>query len=117
MTAPLFPIRPSSIDENFLRTPDAEPTEDANWRAHAHRWLGELYEAKGDAPKAIEQYDHLLALWKNAEPELQPQVTEIKGRVAKLRTKVGWAGPAEEFESKGAAVGLPFLTLCDQYEW
>ena len=26
------------------------------------------------------------------------------------------AGPAEEFESKGAAVGLPFRVLCDQYE-
>ncbi len=75
--------------EKFLGQPDPSPSEDANWRAHVYRWLGELYEAKGAAPKAIEQYDRLLELWANAEPELQPQVTEIRGRVAKLRSKVG----------------------------
>jgi tetratricopeptide (TPR) repeat protein len=75
--------------EKFLVTPDPQPTEDANWRASVYRWLAELYEAKGAAPKAIEQYDDLLALWKNAEPELQPQIKEIRGRVEKLRAKVG----------------------------
>jgi tetratricopeptide (TPR) repeat protein/tRNA A-37 threonylcarbamoyl transferase component Bud32 len=75
--------------EKFLRLADPQPSEDANWRAHTYRWLGELYEAKGATPKAIEQYDNFLALWKDAEPELQPQVTEIRGRVAKLRAKVG----------------------------
>ena len=48
------------------------------------RRLGELYEAKGDITNAIKQYQAFVTLWKNADPELQPQVAEIKARVARL---------------------------------
>jgi tetratricopeptide (TPR) repeat protein len=75
--------------EMFLRTPDPQPIEDGKWRAQTHRWLGELYESRGAAGQAIEQYDRLLELWADADPELQPQVTEIRGRAAKLRAKTG----------------------------
>ena len=49
-----------------------------------HRRLGELYEAKGDASKAAEHYRAFIDLWKNADPELQPRVTEVRQRLAKL---------------------------------
>jgi tetratricopeptide (TPR) repeat protein len=49
------------------------------------RRLGELYEAKGDVTKAIEKYEEFVKLWQNADPELQPQVTEIRERVKRLR--------------------------------
>jgi tetratricopeptide (TPR) repeat protein len=51
----------------------------------AARRLGELYEAKGDVANAIKNYEEFVKLWKDADPELQPQVTEIKARIARLR--------------------------------
>jgi tetratricopeptide (TPR) repeat protein len=48
------------------------------------RRLGELYEAKGDITNAIKHYQAFVTLWKDADPELQPQVAEIKARVARL---------------------------------
>ena len=53
--------------------------------ALAPRRLGELYEAKGDFANAIKNYEAFVKLWKDADPELQPQVTEIKNRIARLR--------------------------------
>src|SRR5204862_4810242 len=51
----------------------------------ASRRLGELYEAKGDVTNAIRNYEDFVKLWKDADPELQPQVTDIKNRIARLR--------------------------------
>ena len=48
------------------------------------RRLGELYEAKGDRVKAAAYYQKFIDLWKNADPELQPQVAEIRQRLARL---------------------------------
>jgi tetratricopeptide (TPR) repeat protein len=48
------------------------------------RRLGELYEAKGDRQKAAAYYQKFVDLWKNADPHLQPQVTEIRQRLARL---------------------------------
>ncbi|HET8622148.1 MAG TPA: hypothetical protein VFM14_01165, partial [Gemmatimonadales bacterium] len=63
--------------------------EDSRWRAPTYRWLGELYESKGDAPRAIEQYNHFVELWAEADPDLQPQVLEVRGRLERLRARVG----------------------------
>jgi hypothetical protein len=46
--------------------------------------LGELYEAKGDRKKAAEYYGRFVELWKDADPELQPGVKEVRGRLARL---------------------------------
>jgi DNA-binding SARP family transcriptional activator len=51
----------------------------------APRRLGELYEAKGDIAGAIKNYEEFVKLWKDADPDLQPQVTEIRNRIARLR--------------------------------
>ena len=56
---------------------------------HTLRRLGELYEAKGDATKAIEKYEAFVALWKDADAELQPQVGEIRARIERLRAVEG----------------------------
>ena len=53
-------------------------------RGPALRRLGELYEAKGDRAKATHYYQEFVNLWKNADPELQPQVAEVKRRLARL---------------------------------
>jgi tetratricopeptide (TPR) repeat protein len=53
----------------------------------AARRLGELYEAKGDVTNAIKSYEEFVKLWKDADPELQPQVADIKARITRLRAK------------------------------
>jgi len=52
--------------------------------AATYQRLGELYETKGDRKRAVECYEKLIALWKNADPELQPIVKDAKERVARL---------------------------------
>jgi eukaryotic-like serine/threonine-protein kinase len=46
--------------------------------------LGELYEARGERVKAVEHYRKVIDLWKNADPELQVTVHELKARVRRL---------------------------------
>jgi eukaryotic-like serine/threonine-protein kinase len=48
---------------------------------------GELYEAKGDRAKASDRYRRFVELWKNADPELQPGVREVRQRLARLATE------------------------------
>ena len=47
--------------------------------------LGKIYEKKGDAQLAIENYEKFLDLWKDADEDL-PDLIEAKTRLAKLRT-------------------------------
>jgi tetratricopeptide (TPR) repeat protein len=48
------------------------------------RRTGELYEARGDRTRAAATYQRFVDLWRNADPELQPQVVEVKRRLAAL---------------------------------
>jgi len=50
----------------------------------AYRRLGELYAARGDAAKALERYRAFVKLWKDADPELHPQVAEVRARIERL---------------------------------
>ena len=75
--------------EKFLRSNDPFPNDDARWRARVHRWLGTLYEAKGNSRGAIEQYGRFLELWEDADPSLQPQVEEVRGQLGRLRAAAG----------------------------
>ena len=52
--------------------------------ADSYRRLGELYDSKGDKQKALDNYGRFVSLWKKADPELQPQVKDVKDRMAKL---------------------------------
>ena len=58
--------------------------QDALSQAGSYRRLGETYEERGDKVKALENYSHFVKLWANADPVLQPQVKEVKDRMAKL---------------------------------
>jgi tetratricopeptide (TPR) repeat protein len=53
--------------------------------AGAHKRLGELYEARGDKQNALANYLQFVEIWKNADPELQPKVAEVRARIARLR--------------------------------
>jgi len=48
------------------------------------RRMGELYEARGDREKAKEYYSRFVALWREADSDLQPSVQEVRARLAQL---------------------------------
>jgi tetratricopeptide (TPR) repeat protein len=52
--------------------------------AQSYRRLGELYEEKGNREKALDYYGRFVQLWKEADPELQPQVRDVKERMTRL---------------------------------
>ena len=58
---------------------------DAQFLAGTHKRLGELYEATGDREKALSHYVQFVELWKNADPELQGKVAQVRQRLARLR--------------------------------
>ena len=73
--------------EHYIETPAMQRLAfdlDVSTLPNITRRLGELYEAKGDRQKAISYYQKFVDLWKNADPELQPQVVEIRQRIARL---------------------------------
>jgi tetratricopeptide (TPR) repeat protein len=76
--------------EQYLRVPtiDRGP-EDESYLAGAHKRLGELYEAKGEKSKALSHYLTFVELWKNADPELQPRVTEVRAAIKRVRDTEG----------------------------
>src|SRR5437868_2931643 len=78
-----------ATDERYLATPRLLgpcPLLDAPLLAGIHKRLGELYEARGDRQKAISHYVQFVALWKDADPELQPKVAQVKQRLAHLQS-------------------------------
>jgi tetratricopeptide (TPR) repeat protein len=52
--------------------------------ASSFKRLGELLEAKGDRDGAAHYYEEFVELWKNADAVLQPQVREVRERLARL---------------------------------
>jgi tetratricopeptide (TPR) repeat protein len=73
--------------ERYLATPywkKGDPDEDPIRLPAIRERLGQLYESLGSTEKAAEQYRAFVELWKNADPELQPRVTEARQRLAKL---------------------------------
>lgn len=73
--------------EQFLALPfylRHTPQIDGIGLAGTHKRLGELYEAKGDVQRALSHYAAFVSLWKNADPELQPKVAEVRRRLQRL---------------------------------
>jgi hypothetical protein len=57
---------------------------DALHLAPALRRLGELYEEKGNRDRAAHYYGRFVELWKDADPDLQVQVADVKRRLTRL---------------------------------
>jgi len=62
---------------------------DAYNLASALKRMGELSEARGDTKRAAEYYGRFVELWKDADPELQAGVREVRSRLGKLSTEPG----------------------------
>ena len=84
--------RPDSAIAYFEKFTDSRgqiPDFDAEFRAGSYKRLGELYDAKGNKAKAIENFEQFVEMWKNAEPELQPKVREVQDKLKRLRALKG----------------------------
>jgi tetratricopeptide (TPR) repeat protein len=57
---------------------------DAYYLAWTYQRLGELYEERSRRDKAIDYYSRFAALWKHADPELQPRVADARRRITRL---------------------------------
>ncbi|MHB1095693.1 MAG: protein kinase domain-containing protein [Gemmatimonadaceae bacterium] len=75
--------------EKFTNSRGSLPDVDAEFRAGSYKRVGELYDAKGNKAKAIENFEKFVEMWKNAEPELQPQVREVQDKLKRLRAMRG----------------------------
>jgi tetratricopeptide (TPR) repeat protein len=62
---------------------------DALYLGTTYRRAGELLEDKGDVVNALRRYEQFIELWKDADPLLQPQVTLIRERIARMRARRG----------------------------
>ncbi|MFN2564355.1 MAG: protein kinase [Gemmatimonadaceae bacterium] len=75
-----------AVFTRYVETPDAYRVAiDATFLAGTYKRLGELWEAKGDRAKAAAYYAKFVEVWKDADPDLQPKVTEVRRRLARLR--------------------------------
>jgi tetratricopeptide (TPR) repeat protein len=70
--------------QQYASTPELGPSGRQYNLPRTFRRLGELYEGKHNREKALEYYGKFAGLWKDADPELQPQVREVKQRMAAL---------------------------------
>ncbi len=57
---------------------------DSRTLAASYQRLGELQEKAGNRSAARDAYTHLIDLWADADPELQPIVRDVRARVARL---------------------------------
>jgi len=74
-----------AVYERFVTTRWPDRLEvDAAYLPAVQKRLGELYEAKGNRDAAVKHYRAFIALWKNADPVLQPKVRDAEMRVAVL---------------------------------
>ena len=79
-----------AVFERYLTTNWWGRTDvDQRWLAWAYKRLGELHEAEGHLGKATIYYERFIDLWKDADPELQPKLAEVRKRLAALRTVQG----------------------------
>jgi tetratricopeptide (TPR) repeat protein len=59
------------------------------WYPFVLRRLGQLHESRGHREQAIDYYSQFIDLWKDADPELQPQVEEARAALARLAREQG----------------------------
>jgi len=72
--------------QRFLTEPGGPTSErDGDDLALVYKSLGRLYEDKGDRANAATYYSKFVELWKNADPDLQPQVADVKQRLTHLK--------------------------------
>ena len=75
--------------ELYVNATDVTLRSRRDYLAGSYKRLGELYATKGNTPKAIENYQKFIDLWKDADPELQPAVRAARAKLDDLKRKGG----------------------------
>ena len=71
--------------EHFVTAPSVQRVIADAWHLPwILRRLGELHEARGDREAAAKYYQKFVTLWKDADPELQPVVDDVRRRLSRL---------------------------------
>jgi tetratricopeptide (TPR) repeat protein len=71
--------------DRFLTARELDRTgSDVLYRPTSLRRMGELYDQAGDPERALEYYGDFVDLWAEADPVLQPQVQDVRQRMAEL---------------------------------
>jgi hypothetical protein len=73
--------------ERYERITLRDDPMDFYFRPVVYKRLGGLYEDAGDPARAAANYRQFIAYWKDADPDLQPVVTDARRRLAKLRSE------------------------------
>ena len=68
--------------ERYVNAPwQSRVDTDAIELGSALRRLGELYQQRNERVKAALQYSALIQLWRRADPELEPLLTDVRRRL------------------------------------
>jgi tetratricopeptide (TPR) repeat protein len=74
-----------AVYERALSIPDRNRIfYDVVFLGPTYKRLGELHEQVGDRQQALDYYSRFVELWKDADPDLQPVVRDVRERVARL---------------------------------
>jgi tetratricopeptide (TPR) repeat protein len=74
-----------AVLERYVETPEDDRWEtDPLELAGVYRRLAQVYEARGNIAGAIDHYGRFVDLWAEADPELQPLVTEARESIQRL---------------------------------
>jgi tetratricopeptide (TPR) repeat protein len=79
--------RPREAIDWFDGLGAAWPGEGMSYFAPSRLRMGALYEGLGEPERAAEQYERVIELWKDADPDLKLVVTEAKKRLTLLVAK------------------------------
>jgi tetratricopeptide (TPR) repeat protein len=78
-----------AVYRRYVSTPWSDwMTSDGEFRSLAWRRLGELYQASGDTRRAILALQTVAGLWEHADASVQPELADVRARLAQLRLKV-----------------------------
>ena len=78
-----------TVGERYFAITDPSASGDDGFqRPVLHRRLGELYARRGDTARAERHLNTFVSMWRNADAELQPQVSAARRQLAILKQKV-----------------------------
>jgi tetratricopeptide (TPR) repeat protein len=78
-----------AVYERFLSTGDPDRIfPDGIWRARVLVRLGDLHARRGEPTQAAARFAQFVTLWKEADPEVRPQVDNARRRIIELRGSV-----------------------------